>query len=285
MAQIAQIRPLPPGLYLVATPIGAARDITLRALDTLASADVLAAEDTRTLRKLMEIHGISLNDRHVLAYHDHNGPAMRPRLLAALAEGKSIAYASEAGTPLVADPGFVLAREAAAQGLPVFAAPGPSAVLAALTVAGLPSDRFLFAGFLPTTAGARRKTLAELAPVPATLIFFESPKRCSETIREMSSIFGEERQAAVCRELTKKFEEVKRGTLAELAEAVDGPLKGEIVIVVDRARSVAGPEERDAALSEALKTMRVKDAARQVADDLGLPRREVYQAALKLEDE
>lgn len=123
MAQIAQIRPLPPGLYLVATPIGAARDITLRALDTLASADVLAAEDTRTLRKLMEIHGISLNDRHVLAYHDHNGPAMRPRLLAALAEGKSIAYASEAGTPLVADPGFVLAREAAAQGLPVFAAP------------------------------------------------------------------------------------------------------------------------------------------------------------------
>lgn len=283
MAQIAHIRPLPPGLYLVATPIGTARDITLRALDTLASADMLAAEDTRTLRKLMEIHGIHLGDRQILAYHDHNGPAMRPRLLGALAEGKSIAYASEAGTPLVADPGFVLAREAASRGLPVFAAPGPSAVLAALSVAGLPSDRFLFAGFLPTGTSARRRILEELAPVPATLIFFESPKRCSETVKEMATTLGEERQAAICRELTKKFEEVRRGSLAELSEGLDGPLKGEVVLVVDRNRRAAGPGERDVALRRALATMRVKDAARQVADDLGLPRREVYQAALKLE--
>jgi 16S rRNA (cytidine1402-2'-O)-methyltransferase len=286
LAEIAQIRPLPPGLHLVATPIGTARDITLRALDTLASADVLAAEDTRTLRKLMEIHGIALGERPLVPYHDHNGPAARPRLLKALEEGRSVAYASEAGTPLVADPGFALAREAAARGLPVTAAPGPSAVLAALSVAGLPSDRFLFAGFLPPAAGARRRALEELAPVPATLILFESPKRCSASVREMVITLGGERQAALCRELTKKFEEVRRGTLAELAEALaDGPaLKGEVVLVVDRGRRQAGPEEMEEALREALKTMRVKDAARQVAEDLGLPRRDVYQAALTLDD-
>lgn len=284
MSQIAQIRPLPPGLHLVATPIGTARDITLRALDTLASADVLAAEDTRTLRKLMEIHGIALRDRPLLAYHDHNGPAMRPRLLAALEAGQSVAYASEAGTPLVADPGFVLARDAAARGMPVTAAPGPSAVLAALSVSGLPSDRFLFAGFLPSASGARQKALAALAPVPATLIFFESPKRCLGTIRDMVPAFGEMRAAALCRELTKKFEDVQRGSLKALAERLEGQrLKGEVVLVVDRGRDVAGPEVRDAALRDALKTMRVKDAARHVADALGLPRRDVYQAALNLE--
>lgn len=284
MAGNAQNRPLEPGLHLVATPIGSARDITLRALDTLVSADVLAAEDTRTLRKLMEIHGIAPGERPVISYHDHNGAAVRPRLLAAMEEGRSVAYASEAGTPLVADPGFALARAAVERGLSVTAVPGPSAVLAALSVSALPSDRFLFAGFLPPAAGARRRALEELAAVPATLIFFESPRRCSQTVREMVSVLGEDRQAALCRELTKKFEEVRRGTLGDLAMQLerDGAPKGEVVLVVDRGKQVASAQQVEAALQEALKTMRVKDAARQVAEELGLSRREVYQAALAL---
>ena len=156
----AQVRPLPPGIYFVATPIGTARDITLRALDILASAAVIAAEDTRTARHLMELHGIAPGERPIIAYHDHNGAAVRPRLLQAVTEGKSVAYVSEAGTPLIADPGFVLAREAIAAGLPVTCAPGPSAVMAALTVAGLPTDRFIFAGFAPNAAAARRSSVA-----------------------------------------------------------------------------------------------------------------------------
>ena len=276
-------RDLPPGLHFVSTPIGAARDITLRALDTLASADVLAAEDTRTLRHLMEIHGIPLGDRPLLAYHDHNGEAMRPRLIRALQDGKSVAYASEAGTPLVADPGFQLARAAIAEGLPVLAAPGASAVLCALTVAGLPSDRFLFAGFLPTAAGARIKVLQELGSVQATLIFYESPKRIGKSLMEMVRCLGEERRAAVCRELTKRFEEVSRGTLAELADAFAGrDVKGEIVIVEDRAEAPqADAKTVDLALDKALQDMSVKDAATAVATALGLPRRDVYQMALK----
>ena len=276
-------RDLPPGLHFVSTPIGAARDITLRALDILAAADVLAAEDTRTLRHLMEIHGIALGDRPLLAYHDHNGEAMRPRLIRALQDGKSVAYASEAGTPLVADPGFQLARAAIAEGLPVLAAPGASAVLCALTVAGLPSDRFLFAGFLPTTAGARIRVLQELGPVQATLIFYESPKRILKSLMEMVRCLGGERRAAVCRELTKRFEEVSRGTLAELATAFAGrDVKGEIVIVVDRAEArQADAETVDLALEKALQDMSVKDAATAVATALGLPRRDVYQLALK----
>jgi len=277
-------RPLGPGLYFVSTPIGAARDITLRGLDILATADVLAAEDTRTLRHLMEIHGVALGDRHVYAYHDHNGEAMRPRLLRALAEGKSVAYASEAGTPLVADPGFQLARAAIADGLPVLAAPGPSAVLAALTVAGLPSDRFLFAGFAPAAAGARRKMLEELAPIQATLVFYESPKRISRFLSELSDALGEERDAAVCRELTKRFEEVSRGSLGELAEKFSWiTVKGEIVVLVGRtAPSRADQTTIDEALKIAMASMSVKDAATGVAERFGLPRRDVYQAALQI---
>ncbi|MFP1643980.1 16S rRNA (cytidine(1402)-2'-O)-methyltransferase [Pontitalea aquivivens] len=276
---------LAPGLHFIATPIGAARDITLRALDILAQADVIAAEDTRTLRHLMEIHGVALNNRPLIAYHDHNGEVARPKLLRALAEGKSIAYASEAGTPLVADPGFQLARAAIAAGHPVLAAPGPSAVLAALTVSGLPTDRFLFAGFAPNTDSARRKWLREFANVPATLVFYESPKRVSELLDALVAEFGEEREAAVCRELTKRFEEVRRGSLRELAETFAGqPVKGEIVVLVDRARGRrASVEDVDQALSERLARMSVKDAAAEVAETLGLPRREVYQRALALE--
>ena len=274
-----------PGLHLVATPIGAARDITLRALDTLAGADVLAAEDTRTLRHLLEIHGIALGGRPLVAYHDHNGEAARPRLLAALAEGKSVAYASEAGTPLVADPGLKLARAAIEAGHRVIAAPGPSAVLTALSVAGLPTDRFLFAGFPPATQGARKTWLAELAGVPATLVIYESPKRISRLLGEMVESFGTEREAALCRELTKRFEEVTRGTLGDLAAQVTGDLRGEIVLVVDRpGKLVAAPADLEAEVMAELAVpgMRVKEAATRVAARHGLSRREMYAMALRL---
>lgn len=279
---IWQVKPLPAGLTFVATPIGTARDITLRALDVLASADVLAAEDTRTLRHLMEIHGIPVGDRPLIAYHDHNGAEVRPRLLALMRDGKSVAYASEAGTPLVADPGFALARDVLAEGITVTSAPGPSAVIAALSIAGLPTDRFLFAGFPPSGQGARVQSFRELAGVPATLVFYESPKRVSRTLRELCDTLGGERQAAVCRELTKRFEEVRRGSLQDLAEALaDQAVKGEVVIIVDRDRGQASAEDMEAALDQALSSMSVKDAAAAVSEALGLPRRTVYQAALE----
>lgn len=278
---------LEPGLHLIATPIGAARDITLRALDILASADVLAAEDTRSLRHLMEIHGVQLAGRPLWAYHDHNGAAVRPRILAALATGQSVAYASEAGTPLVADPGYQLARAVVADGHVLRAAPGPSAVLAALAVSGLPSDRFLFAGFPPATAGARAAFLAELADVPATVILFESPRRVMRTLTELGQSFGEGREAVVCRELTKRFEEVTRGTLGSLAEAFsERDVKGEIVLVIGRPLPVAVAEgDLDAALRAALGQQSVKVAAAEVAASLGLPRRDVYQRALLIAKE
>ena len=273
-----------PGLHFVATPIGAARDITLRALDILAGADVLAAEDTRTLRHLMEMHGVALNGRMVLAYHDHNGDQMRPRLIEALKAGKSVAYASEAGTPLVADPGFQLARAAIDEGLTVLAAPGPSALLCALSVSGLPTDRFFFAGFLPPKSAARKTALRDLAQVPGSIIFYESPRRIDACLRDMMDTLGPNRQAAICRELTKRFEEILRGTLSELSENLAGrDLKGEIVVVVDRADPVqADAQTVEDALREALKTQSSKDAAAQVAQAFGLTRRDLYQLALSL---
>ncbi|NCO21944.1 MAG: 16S rRNA (cytidine(1402)-2'-O)-methyltransferase [Rhodobacterales bacterium] len=284
MTRIAQIRPLAPGLHFVATPIGTARDITLRALDVLASADVIAAEDTRTTRHLMDLHGVALGDRRLVSYHDHNGAAVRPGLLAMMAAGKSVAYASDAGTPLVADPGFALARDAIAAGIAVTGAPGPSAVMAALMIAGLPTDRFMFAGFLPPTQSARRKVLCELGPIPATLVFFESAKRLLPTLRDIGAMLGAERQIAVCRELTKRFEEVRRGSAGEVAEHyVKTPPKGEVVILIDRSHARASAEEMQAALRTALAHQSVKDAARTVSDALGLARRDVYQAALNME--
>lgn len=271
------------GLHFVATPIGAARDITLRALDILRDADVLAAEDTRTLRHLMEIHAIPLNGRPLVAYHDHNGDQAGPRLIRAMEEGRTVAYASEAGTPLVSDPGFELGRAAIAAGLPVLTAPGPSAVLAALTVSGLPSDRFLFAGFLPSATGARQKALREVADIQATLIFYESPKRLAASLRDMVAVMGD-RQAVVCRELTKKFEETTRDTLPALAEAfADRTVKGEIVVLIDRAIPEAATEDDvETALRAALEHASVKDAAAEVAARLNLPKRDVYQMALRL---
>ena len=273
------------GLYFVATPIGSARDITLRGLDILASCDVIAAEDTRTLRHLMEIHGVALNGRAVLPYHDHNGAEMRPRIMSLLTEGKSVAYASEAGTPLVADPGFALGRAAIADGHMVTTAPGASASLAALTVSGLPSDRFLFAGFPPSKSGERRKFLQDLDQTQATLILYESPKRIHKLLNEMAEIWSQDRQIALCRELTKKFEEVIRGSLADVIAAIEGrALKGEIVVVIDRAEKQAADEATViAALRARLKTARLKEAAAQVATELGLPKRDVYQLGLSLD--
>lgn len=275
---------LAPGLYLVGTPIGTARDITLRALDVLASADLLAAEDTRSLRHLMEIHGVPLAGRRIVSYHDHSGPAARARLLAALAEGQSVAYASEAGMPLIADPGYGLSRAVAEAGHAVTAAPGPSALLTALTLAGLPTDAFFFGGFLPNAGAARRARLEALRDVPGTLVLYESPKRVAACLADMASVLGGTRSAALCRELTKKFEEIRRGTLAELAaDLAAAPLKGEIVLVVDRASSPAVSEsDLESDLRTALQSHSVRDAAELVAKMHGAPRRGVYQMALKL---
>jgi 16S rRNA (cytidine1402-2'-O)-methyltransferase len=276
------LRAIPPGLHFVSTPIGAARDITLRALDVLAGADVLVAEDTRTLRHLMEIHGIAIRGRPLIAYHDHSGEGALQRLLGLIGEGKSLAYASEAGTPLISDPGFELARAVAAAGLPMTAAPGPCAAICALTLSGLPSDRFLFAGFPPASQGARRDFLAGLQGVQATLIFYESPKRLSALLAEMARTLGGHRRAVVCRELTKRFEEILRGSLDELAADVAARgVKGEIVVLVDRAPPQAANEEDIAtALDAALTTMSVKDAATFVSQTLGISRKIVYRIAL-----
>ena len=276
---------LAPGLYLVATPIGTARDITLRTLDILASADVIAAEDTRSLRKLMDIHGIALADRPLVAYHDHNGERVRPRLLRAIEEGESVVYASEAGTPMVADPGFDLARAAVDAGHALVSAPGPSAVITALTLSGLPTDHFFFAGFLPNASGKRKSALEALSDVPGTLVFYESPKRVGAMLRDAAAVLGGDRQAALCRELTKKFEEVLRGPLDELATiCAERALKGEIVVLVDRGRL---PKIRECDLEErlvaVLKDHSVRDAAELVASELGLKRRQVYQLALDLD--
>ena len=275
---------LPPGLTFVATPIGTARDITLRALDVLASAEVIAAEDTRSLRRLMEIHGVPLEGRRILAYHDHSGAGARGKLLAALSEGKSVAYASEAGMPLIADPGYDLARAAAEEGYVVTAAPGASAVLTALTLAGLPTDAFFFAGFLPNAKVARRTRLEALRAIPGTLVFYESPKRIAASLADMSEVLGAARAAALCRELTKKFEEVRRGTLAELAaDSETATIRGEIVVIVDRGHSPMVKEtdiEQD--LKLALERETVRDAAELVSRMHDIPRRKVYQLALEL---
>ncbi len=272
------------GLYLVSTPIGSARDITLRALDVLLSADAIAAEDTRTARKLMEIHGVPVGGRPMIAYHDHSSANAREKVMMMIAQGQAVAYVSEAGTPLVADPGFQLARSAIAEDLKVLTAPGASAALAALCVSGLPSDRFLFAGFPPSGKSALKTWLKDLAPLRATLILYESPKRIHKLLNELDEALEEDRQIAVCRELTKKFEEVIRGRISEVKAVIsERSLKGEIVVIIDRGDgpqvSAASMEEQ---LEDALKELSVKDAAAKVAADMGLPKRQVYQAALAM---
>ncbi|WP_299737767.1 16S rRNA (cytidine(1402)-2'-O)-methyltransferase [uncultured Roseobacter sp.] len=276
--------PLDAGLYFVGVPIGTARDITLRALDILASVDVLAAEDTRSLRRLMDIHGVPLAGRAMIALHDHSGDGVTNRLLAAVAEGKSVAYASEAGMPLIADPGFELSRAAAAAGCMVTCAPGPSAILTALVLAGLPTDAFHFAGFLPSAKAARRTALEALRDVPGTLVCYESPKRLGAMLADASAALGAGRKAVVCRELTKKFEEIRRGSLEELANAYAGQsVKGEIVVLVDRNRSESVSQDNlKEDLVQALNSTTMRDAVDMVSKAHNLPRRQVYQMALEL---
>jgi len=268
----------------VATPIGNLRDITLRALDVICAADHLACEDSRVTRKLLAAHHLS---RPLVSYHEHNAPKVRPRLIQALQDGKSVALVSDAGTPLISDPGFKLVRAVQDAGLPVFSIPGPSAPLAALTLSGLPSDRFLFAGFLPVKPGARHKVLGELANIPATLVFFESPRRLAASLAALSDVLGD-RPAALTRELTKRFEEVRRGTLGELARGIAerGPPKGEVTLVVAGAATSAEIDEDalDARLTTALDGASLRDAVSRVAADTGMPRKLVYRRALALSE-
>lgn len=274
-----------PGLYLVATPIGNLRDISLRALDLLAAADVVACEDTRVTDKLMARYGLATPR---LPYHEHNAERMRPVLLERLKAGAVVALVSDAGTPLISDPGFKLVRAAIAEGIAVTALPGPSAALDALVLSGLPSDRFFFQGFLPPKETARRRVLGELVSLRATLVVYETAPRLAATLADMAAVLGD-RPAAVGRELTKLYEEVRRGSLGELAAhyAAAGAPKGEIVILVggtseEAAREAMSEDALDAALDTALATMSVKDASVAVAEATGLPRREVYQRALVL---
>lgn len=272
------------GLYVLATPIGNARDISLRALDILKGCDVIAAEDTRVTAKLLAIHGIS---RPLVPYNDHNGGEMRPKILARLEQGQGVVLVSDAGTPLVSDPGYKLVREAIAAGAHVVAVPGPSAVLAGLTLSGLPSDRFLFAGFLPSKAGERKTALEELKAVRATLIFFESAQRLAESLTAMSDVLGD-RPAAMTRELTKLHEEVRRGSLRELAAHYEkaGAPKGEVTLLVGPPLEVVADDAKvDAALKAALAFMPVKAAADMIAALTDGSRKQLYARALELKDE
>jgi 16S rRNA (cytidine1402-2'-O)-methyltransferase len=273
---------LAPGLYVVATPIGNLRDITLRALECLAAADLIACEDTRVTRKLLDRYGILTP---LTPYHEHNAAAARPKLLERLAAGAAIALVSDAGTPLVSDPGYKLVRAVQEAGHPVTALPGASSVLAALTVAGLPTDRFFFEGFLPAKAGQRRARIAELAHMPATLVFFESGPRLADALGDLAAGLGA-RDAAACRELTKLHVEVRRADLPTLAShyANGAETRGEFVIVVAPPSEAQQQEEVDidTLLRRALLRVSLKDAVSEVAAATGVPRREVYQRALAL---
>ena len=274
--------PLVPGLHVVATPIGNLRDVTIRALETLAAADVIACEDTRVTRKLVGHYGIVTP---LLAYHDHNAEAARPKILRLLQDGSAVALVSDAGTPLVSDPGYKLVRAAHDAGHAVTTAPGASSALAALAVAGLPTDRFAFEGFLPPKAAARRARAAALARIPATLLLFETGPRLAATLSDLADALGS-REAAICRELTKLYEEVRRGNLETLAAAYaqEPEPRGEMVIVIGPPAEAAQPTaaEVDGLLRGALVRSSVKDAVAEVASITGQPRSEVYRRALAL---
>ncbi len=275
---------LRPGLTLLATPIGNARDVTLRTLDALRDADALACEDTRMARRLMDMHGITLGTRPLIAYHEHNAAQATPRLMRLIEEGARVVYLSDAGTPIVADPGYRLAKAVIEAGGGLSATPGPCAAIMALTLSGLPSDRFTFGGFPPNKSGQRQSFYREFLGAPGTLIFYESPRRLAASLGDMLAVF-DERDAAVARELSKSFEEIRRGSLSDLSDhyAETGAPKGEVVILLGPAASIPPTEDMlDEALRDALGEMSVKDAARTVSEALGLPRRQVYERALEL---
>ncbi len=270
------------GLHLIATPIGNASDISLRAMDILGQADLVACEDTRTSGKLLAIHGISAR---LTPYHEHNADRVRPNLIRRLKNGETVALVSDAGTPLVSDPGYKLVRDCIEMNIPVTAVPGPSAILTALILSGLPMDRFMFAGFLPNRSAGRRSALTELGSIAATLVFMESPHRLAASLRDMADVLGD-RKAVVARELTKMFEEVRRATLCQLAEHYrtnDRP-KGEIMIVVAPCGKPPPPEgkELDREILEALEHLSLRDACAGIAASTGLPRQKIYARALEL---
>ena len=281
----SEAEPLAPGLHVVATPIGNLRDVTIRALATLAAADAVLAEDTRVTRTLLAHYGITTP---LLAYHEHSGEAVRERFIARLRAGEALALVSDAGTPLVSDPGYKLVQAAIEAGVAITPIPGASAVMTALVAAGLPTDRFFFEGFLPQKAGARRNRLEALIQVPGTLVLFESPHRLVEMLADAAAVLGSDRPAAVTRELTKLYETVRRDTLGALSDrfSSEGPPKGEIVVVIGPAvapeRSAEGDAGLDAAIRAALERHSIKDAASLVADETGQPRRLVYTRALAL---
>ncbi len=280
----AEAEPLSPGLYVVATPIGNLKDISLRGLNVLAAADAVLAEDTRVTKTLLAHYGITTP---LLAYHEHSSEAVRERMVQRVREGQALALVSDAGTPLVSDPGYKLVQAAIEEGLPVTPIPGPSAILTALVVSGLPTDRFFFEGFLPAKSAARRARLSEIGAIPGTLMLFEGPHRLPEMLADAAEVLGE-RQAVVARELTKMFETIRRGTLPELARqfAEEGPPKGEIVVLIGEASKEMHAAEADAALDgkleAALKHHSIKDAAALVAAELDIPKRDVYARALAL---
>lgn len=273
---------LEPALYIVSTPIGNLGDITVRALETLAAASVIACEDTRVTATLTQRFSLKTP---LLPYHEHNADKQRPKILEALADGRAVALVSDAGTPLVSDPGYRLVRDVVAEGHKVIPIPGASAPLAGLVAAGLPSDTVLFAGFLPQKGGPKTRRLEELAKVPSTLIFFESPHRTDATLALMAELLGPGREAVVARELTKRFETFERGTLEDLSTRFEGrQVKGEIVILVGppEDKPEADVDDLDALLSEALTEMPVSAAAKKISKATGLDRNEVYKRALEL---
>lgn len=271
------------GLYIVATPIGNAQDITLRALSLLKEADTILCEDTRVTGKLLMIHGISR--KKTVAYHEHNADRMRPKVLEKLREGEVVVLVSDAGTPLINDPGYKLVRDCAEHGLPYTSAPGASSVISAMVLSGLPSDRFFYLGFLPNKTVARKKILEEVRSVQATLITLESPRRVAACLQDMADVLGN-REAAVTREITKKFEEVRRAPLPELAEMyANEEVRGEVVLVIgppDQSQVETSEEDLDALLTNALARLSVRDAVAEVVSATGLKKRTVYNRALEL---
>ena len=282
-AHEVEARPLEPGLYLVATPIGNLGDITLRALEVLGAADIIACEDTRVSRVLLDRYGIQTRPH---AYHEHNAERVGPKLIEALEAGQSVALISDAGTPLISDPGYRLTETAIAAGLTVIPVPGASAPMAALVASGLPSDAFLFVGFLPTRDKARRERLAQFAATEATLMFFESPNRLAASLKSAVDMLGADRPAAICRELTKAYEEVRRGTLAELAAHYEGEsARGEIVLVIGPgAPPPPVSQDVDALLARLAAELPAGKAATEAARLTGLPRKDLYGRLLAMKD-
>lgn len=287
-ADAARAGGLSPGLHLLATPIGAAMDLTLRGLQALRAADVLACEDTRVLRKLMDLHGVSLGGRPMVAYHEHNAETARPKILAHLEAGRSVLLASDAGTPLIADPGYKLVRAVREAGHALTALPGPCAAITALVLSGLPTDAFSFIGFPPPKSAARRRFFEAWTDAPGSLILYESPRRLAETLADLEAVFGADREAVIARELTKRFEEVRGGALGEVAAqaASAEPPRGEIVVLLGPpARSAPSEEAIDALLRERLQVESVKDAVRTVVERLGAGKKMVYERALAVKGE